>query len=277
MLKYLRYIKNRFKNTLLTLRGERNKVELFYWNTDYDNKDNFGDVLSKIIVRKVAEKFNITNFNDKFNKLEFFADSKQLLPIGSILHAAKENAIVWGSGINGKVRKTIRVKNLDVRMVRGPLTRMVLLENGINCPSIYGDPALLVSDFFNYKLTGKKNEYIIIPNLNDLIFYKGIDNVISPLDDWDIIIQEIAQSKLVVSSSLHGIIVAESFGVPARHVLSYFEPVFKYIDYYRGTGRKKYKFAQSIDDALRMGGEILPDVEELKKNMYDTFPIDIWM
>ena len=255
----------------------RNKVELFYWNTDYDNKDNFGDVLSKIIVRKVAEKFNITNFNDKFNKLEFFADSKQLLAIGSILHAAKENAIVWGSGINGKVRKTIRVKNLDVRMVRGPLTRMVLLENGINCPSIYGDPALLVSDFFNYKLTGKKNEYIIIPNLNDLIFYKGIDNVISPLDDWDIIIQEIAQSKLVVSSSLHGIIVAESFGVPARHVLSYFEPVFKYIDYYRGTGRKKYKFAQSIDDALRMGGEILPDVEELKKNMYDTFPIDIWM
>ena len=42
----------------------------------------------------------------------------------------------------------------------------------------------------------------------------------------------------MVSSSLHGIVIAEAYGVPAVLVASSTEPVFKYEDYYAGTGRE---------------------------------------
>jgi pyruvyltransferase len=41
-------------------------------------------------------------------------------------------------------------------------------------------------------------------------------NVVFPNVDWRRIIQIIIESKFVISSSLHGIIIAEVFGIPAR-------------------------------------------------------------
>lgn len=74
--------------------------------------------------------------------------------IGSILAMkgkSKDRRIVWGAGFKSLDEiSTDSVKNLANRKflaVRGPLTRAALLRHGIECPEIYGDPALLLSLF----------------------------------------------------------------------------------------------------------------------------------
>ena len=41
----------------------------------------------------------------------------------------------------------------------------------------------------------------------------------------------------IISSSLHGIIIAEGFGKPSVALKGEFEHSFKYFDYFSGTGR----------------------------------------
>ena len=49
---------------------------------------------------------------------------RRLLAVGSILHLARDNDVVWGSGVHGKiVVRRHQFKQLDAREVRGPLTR----------------------------------------------------------------------------------------------------------------------------------------------------------
>jgi pyruvyltransferase len=257
--------------------GNRNEVELYFWSPNDNSRENFGDYLSKIIIEKVAEVLNVDVNTKKINRYKIFAHSHQLLAIGSIMHAAKNSATIWGSGINGKVLNyDLYPTNLDVRMVRGPLTRNILISKGISCPEIYGDPALLLSDFFKAGKVKKKYEYILIPNKNEVALFESFSNCVSPLEDWKFIVNKILQSKLVISSSLHGVIVAEPYGIPARHFMSYSEPIFKYEDYYRGTGRDNFRFAQSVNEAIELGGEPSPDINKLKTLMYKSFPKDIW-
>ena len=88
-----------------------------------------------------------------------------------------------------------------------------------------------------------------------------------------IVVEKILKAKLVISGSLHGIVVAEAFGIPARLLkITSKEPIFKYQDYYWGTGRKKFKIAYSLEEALKMGGEQKPIID-LKK-LLESFPYD---
>ncbi len=56
-----------------------------------------------------------------------------------------------------------------MRAVRGPLTRQFLMDMGIDCPKIYGDPALLLPKLFPEfkKSENPTKEYIIIPHHSD--------------------------------------------------------------------------------------------------------------
>jgi pyruvyltransferase len=118
-----------------------------------------------------------------------------------------------------------------------------------------------------------------VPNLND---YKenpkfseiGLP-VLDPRKSWNRIIAEILKHKFILASSLHGLIIAEAFGIPARYVrLTEHEGLFKYHDYYEGTGRILGEFARSIDQGLEMGGKELPEFDPSK--LIDAFPYDIW-
>jgi pyruvyltransferase len=79
----------------------------------------------------------------------------------------------------------------------------------------------------------------------------------------------------VLSSSLHGIVVAESFGIPARYVrLSETESLFKYKDYVYGTGRSEFVYATSLAQGLEMGGMPLPNCDPAP--LINSFPWDAW-
>ena len=77
-------------------------------------------------------------------------------------------------------------------------------------------------------------------------------NVVYPTQPWYEVIEKILDSKFVISSSLHGIIIAEAFGIPARLLkITDKEPLFKYADYYYGTGRFDFQAATSVAQAWK--------------------------
>lgn len=250
-------------------------LPLFYWK--HGRFMNFGDHISLKLVERIVGT-SIREYDKNSGVKE-----KKLLAIGSIISFADTGDVIWGSGIksNDLDQRKYKFKSLDVRAVRGPLSREFLMENfNINVPEVYGDPALLVPYFFP-EFKRKKNpkySYIIIPHYSEEKLYPKelYPNVVYPTDPWDEVIQKIVDSNFVISGSLHGIILAEAFGIPARLIrqITRQEPIFKYQDYYRGTGRYNFGIAFSIKQALQMGGEapIHCDLEAL----YNSFPFEFW-
>jgi pyruvyltransferase len=244
-------------------------VELFAWKPRSGAR-NFGDHLSHVIAAAVAREQGLT-FDDETS------NAKRLLGVGSILHFAQDGDTVWGSGVNGKIAvEEIRARRLDVRAVRGPKTAEVLRSFGIHVPEVFGDPALLLPRYFGARFrVAPVRDYIFIPNLNDLKTHGHLDNLVSPLSGWNRCIEAICGAKLVIASSLHGIILADAFGVPARYVrLTETESQFKYDDYAQGTGRRALVPARSIAEALEMAGHepMRFDPEPLIR----AFPYDLW-
>jgi pyruvyltransferase len=251
-----------------------NNLPLYYWQQR--SFINFGDYISLKLVERIVGGPVRVSHKTRSN------GEKKLLAIGSIFYFASDNDVIWGSGINGKsLNKEDYVFNhLDVRAVRGPLTRQFLMENfNIDCPKIYGDPALLFPYFFpEFKKKQKPSlDYLIIPHYseNNLFPKAKFNNVIYATEPWDEIIEKILDSKFVISSSLHGIVIAEAYGIPARLLrITEHEPIFKYVDYYFGTNRPHFQFASSLEEALTLGGE-KPFECDLKK-LYKAFPCEFW-
>lgn len=249
-------------------------LPLYYWQKK--GAENFGDFLSlKIVERIVGGQVAVAKTKQEI-------ESHKLLAIGSVLIMARENDVVWGTGMNGKRMnlKHYQFDYLDIRAVRGPLTRNFIMSNfNIYCPKTYGDPALLIPYLFP-EFKKKKNpvyDYIVIPHYSEEhLFPKELfPNVVYPTEPWRDIIRKILNSKFVISGSLHGLVVAEAYGIPARYLRSSeHEPLYKFEDYYKGTNRNKYTYATSIDEALEMGGE--PPFKCDLKKLYYSFPFDYW-
>lgn len=249
-------------------------LPLYYWQQP--QFVNFGDFLSvKLVERMVNCPVRIYKKKPNFKE-------KKLLAIGSLFFFAADDDIIWGTGINGKTldKADYNFTTLDVRAIRGPYSRQFLLDNfQIECPEIYGDPALLIPYLFPEfkRQKNPKFDYIVIPHYSEIHLFprSDADNIVYATDPWNIVIERILDSKFVISSSLHGVIVAEAYGIPAKLLrVTETEPLFKFKDYYAGTGRDHFEFATSIEEALQMGGEepFKCDLEAL----YNAFPFEYW-
>lgn len=96
-------------------------------------------------------------------------------------------------------------------------------------------------------------------------------------NDYQHVIDEIVSSEVVYTSSLHGIILAETYGVPAVFFrgLPKFKD-FKYYDWYQSTGRMEIKIAEDYEEALNMTPLPLPNLERLIEGLLESFPYDLW-
>lgn len=253
-------------------------LPLFYWNEKWRGRTfvNFGDYISLKLVERIVDG-PVRTYVKGQPTVE-----KKLLATGSIISFGRDHDIVWGSGINGKLlhKKDYKCSALDIRSVRGPLTRQFLKEHlNIDAPEIYGDPALLVPYFFP-EFTRQERpayDYIIIPHYSEEEHFQKAewDNVVFSTEPWDIVLSKILDSRFVISSSLHGVILAEAYGIPARLLrITNNEPLFKYYDYYAGTGRPEFNFATTVDEALEMGGE--PPIQCDLEKLYRAFPFEYW-
>lgn len=168
---------------------------------------NFGDILTPYILDFFDIEYNYTDI-----------DNANIICIGSIIRHARDNQLVLGSGVMFNKDKINPKANY--KFVRGPYTRQKIIQAGGDCPEIYGDAALLLPLICPSE--AKKYDIGIVPHFVDYAYVKEmypehkIINVITdnPLE----VAKEISSCKKIISSSLHGIIAAHAYGIPAAWV-----------------------------------------------------------
>jgi len=167
---------------------------------------NYGDLLTPYI-------FDYYNIPYEYASI----GNANTLCVGSIIKHTKENTLVLGSGLIKNKQKPHPAANY--KFVRGPYTRQRILDLGGQCPDIYGDAALLLPLLWPEKK--KKYDVGIIPHISN---YKEAKEkytnykVIDLRQDPKIVTNEITKCKKIISSSLHGIIVAHAYNIPAAWI-----------------------------------------------------------
>lgn len=166
----------------------------------------------------------------------------KLLGCGSLIQWAQPNDIVWGAGFIAQ-NPFVPPSGLQVLAVRGKLSERQLGRS----VGVYGDPALLLPRLYR-PLIAKRHRIGVIPHYAELdeplfdpkrLQQEGKHRIFVGLP-WKSFIDEILACETIVSSSLHGLIIAEAYGLPAQWVKPSDKVVgdgFKFHDYYSGTGR----------------------------------------
>jgi pyruvyltransferase len=260
----------------------------FPWNTgnkdnevflSYDkHRNNLGDILSPIIARHLGSKEVRRISKRNCRKFEHY------FMIGSILQRCTSQTIIWGSGLISENARCSEIPK-KVLAVRGPLTRKKLIEQGIECPEVYGDPALLLPEIYPDPNKVKKYKLGIIPHFKDkkdpwLKEQFSADAAIRIIDIQNKnpfkVVDEMLSCEKIVSSSLHGLIIADAYRIPSVWV-EFEHPFedghFKFQDYFMSVGRSvrgpvKFKEFNRLADILEVFEtyEIKIDVELLKKS-----------
>ena len=164
------------------------------------------------------------------------------LVIGSMIDAwSSPRSIIWGAGLIKPLSSSIPIPKA-IFAVRGPMTRNELLKCGIACPEVYGDPAILMPEIFSPQTT-RRCGMALIPHISDMEHPfvsqwrsrggKVLD--VSQYGDWRQFIVELNACEAVLSSSLHGLILADAYNVPSQRLLLGNKLIggdFKFLDYY---------------------------------------------
>ncbi len=213
-------------------------------------RGNIGDIITPYLVEKIAGRF-------PERKVE---GGGRYLVAGSLFEMLQDGDSVWGAGMIQDAIIPLR-ENIAFYGVRGPLTRQKLLESGYSeeiLPANYGDPGLLASLFFKTKRE-VRHRIGVIPHYIDRNKYQtvfsGADvHFIDIIDGLEHFIQEINSCEVVLSSSLHGIIISESYGIPTIPIKLSDNIIggdFKFDDYYLSTNRtsKRIDLRRHVTDA----------------------------
>lgn len=203
---------------------------------------NFGDFLTPWLIGGVTGRPVV-------NTRWFPKSEGAILGVGSILGYVSEGhrkIKVWGSGlIDGENLNHVaaKLKSSDLSHVyacRGKVTLDFFEKNGFSCDKVLGDPGLIVNDIYSSSIKSKY-KYCIVPHYVHYELFKDVEIqdcvVIDVRESLTSVIGKIASSENVISSSLHGLIIAQSFGIPWRHMhvkgaRKLIGDKYKFIDFY---------------------------------------------
>jgi len=250
-----------YKENICNINTERKRIEVAF-----NNIANVGDQLNSFLMDNL---FNVNVALSSVKKAQFIA-------IGSVLEElfdeksyddafSEETIYVWGSGFIMEHDELLKpIRDINILALRGKKSKDIMsksLKAEINC--VLADPGLLVSRI--YPKEEKKYDVGIVPH------YVDYDNeaIIRATEHYpnsvliDVrknpseVIREIASCKTVISTSLHGLIIADSFGIPNKWIKcsdKIIGDTFKFMDYYSSYGISN----QFIDINY-----VLPNIEDV--------------
>ena len=226
------------------------KVIPTYWY----RSANFGDRIAPYLVEKISGYKTVYVGNDNM-------EIEHIALVGSLLDTTPlSNTHVWGCGFAYESGHTYQPK--VIHAVRGALSRQRYLANDIECPEVYGDPAILLPKYYSPDIQ-KKFRLGIIPHTEDYINvlarYSNLyaDTLIINLSDSvEAVIDQILSCEKTISSSLHGLIVSHAYGVPSRWV--------EFSDKVIGQGFKFRDYFTTVSaDEIPIDLRAMPDVFEI--------------
>ncbi len=179
---------------------DTNKTIRAYWWRPAKSPWNFGDELGAIILKKLGYKVQRVAFT-----------KADVLLTGTMLDPAESKnptATVVGTG-SGHTHDAVH--SFNVLAVRGALTAKAL---GIDAPM--GDLGLLASRIW-HKEPARYNVGVV-RHYVDHDEYPFADIVIDATEPAEEVIKKISSCRVILSSSLHGIIIADSYGIPNMRI-----------------------------------------------------------
>jgi pyruvyltransferase len=219
------------------LQREDGRVPVRWWF----KADNFGDLLSPWLIAKMTGREVV------------FADPKRphYLAIGSVLNRANPRSQVWGTGAFGTEDGAVFATHATYHAVRGPLSHARLATLGIPCPEVYGDPALLAPAYFSPSVP-KTHEYGIVARWSERRWHDaeiGPDVRIIDLGTADVegVIRAMLSCRRIVTGSLHGLVIADAYGIPSAWVRSgtAYGGQYKFYDYFATV--RKFRSPSDLD------------------------------
>lgn len=196
-----------------------------------DKRTNFGDQIGPWLVQEMTGKRMV-------NSREAPVDHGHMLAtVGSVAQwmgtqAQTKRVDVWGTGImrnptSAELRGLQTLTEVSVHAVRGRLSREVMMQRlGWDVPGVFGDPGLLCPRYYRPRPTAAiGGEIAFVPHFKHVAHHADnaadlrlrLSDGIHLVDvnrDLRTVIDEIAQAKAVVSSSLHGLVIAQAYGIP---------------------------------------------------------------
>jgi pyruvyltransferase len=241
---------------------KRPSIKAYWWS----EAKNLGDQLTPLLLERFADM-----------KVEWGSVShSSVVSVGSILEhipplwdgyilgagRLKENSSLHLRGMNSGVTAKILA-------LRGPLTAKALPGN-----YALGDPGLLADELvgpqekqWDLGIIPHFSDLELVPRFKALIPTKHSIRVIHPSTDPLIALREIGACRRIVTSSLHGMILADAFGIPRR--VEY----CKTMD--RDGGMFKFKdYSASISmpfETGKMAEPVRVVVEDVKYAVFDAF------
>lgn len=226
-------------------------MKLFWWRQHEDSR-NLGDEIGPLILR---ERFGV-----KVSRSSRY--HAEAIGTGSILNWVYENRekratssplSVLGSGLMYPQVDLSEVSYLEYFGVRGYLTRSCISRTDSTDIKI-GDPGLLVSDLFASTKETPSFQLGIIPHvgfqnhdaINERIAEAKANGISVKLldiatDDHQAFFAELQSCATILSQSLHGLIFADSFGIPNiwwdDRLLNSRGGRFKFYDYFSSISR----------------------------------------
>ncbi len=278
---------------------------------------NLGDAIAPVIVHAISGLPVIAR--------AFTSPARRLVAVGTIAQAQGAGAVhLWGTGLDPNRRgfgdraapfAPAPGTSYRVHALRGPHSRRALLAQGIAAPPVYGDPAwflprVLPADgpkrwdlgvvLHISELAQPGEEAVPRPELRRYAGGEGdgvrlIGTYHAP--GWPGFVaklQEILACRRIVSTSFHGLILAEAYGIPCLYfpggregplrlaVEGGRDPLLdhRFADFYRGAGRGLLAGYGQPAEAPARWDRVLAAVDRLwepldlgGEALFDAFPL----
>jgi hypothetical protein len=249
-------------------------LRLHWWKAE----PNFGDAINPLVVAHVSGR---TVEHCGARKADLFAIGSMMQVVKRTQKEPRQNGAllaVWGTGLLNPVFGHDFLDNIEVALLRGPVTAALLKVQHKR----FGDPGLLIDQVLPFSGTrsdriGVVPHYTQIedPALLDFVASDAALVLIDPRDDPAQVCFQIAACAHVFASSLHGLIVADAYGVPNTWITPEGQSWLKYLDYAASVGRRDMLAPSTPAQAkARTGRQIdyVEGIEAARAALLDSFP-----